>query len=314
MRFGILSCSLVLTFVAVHSVCADSVENTSIAKYLLIDVSTGSNSDRYPVKELNKLPDELLTDSRYKTKWIVLKRIPRGSFEMGSPEKELGRDDDEARHRVVLTKPFYIGVMEITQSQYKKVMGDNPAYIKGDKLPVGNVSWVQVRGGKWPAEGKRPDDESFVGKLRKRTGLTVDLPTEAQWEYACRAGTNTPFYNGKNITNIWKCKNIEGLARIWETQFYNNKCNYFAEVCSYEPNAWGLYDMIGNVWEWCRDVYSSYPSEQVTDPEGGQTGRVRVIRGGGWDSAPAFCRSACRACRGQSESYMEVGFRITIEP
>ncbi len=203
-------------------------------------------------------------------------------------------------HAVTLTKPFWIGVFEVTQKQYQLVVGSNPALYKGDKRPVEKLWWSDVRGdGDWPSS-KAVAGNSFMGRLRARTGLPFDLPTEAQWEYACRAGTTSKYNNGGNSES-----DLKKLAR-----YYGNRSNdnlYTMPVGSYLPNAWGLYDMHGNVYEWCLDRFST-PLSAATDPVGPTSGGNRIARGGGYFSHYDCC---CSAYRYDSEAYPhdDRGFR-----
>ena len=186
---------------------------------------------------------------------------PAGTFTMGSLTSEDGRYDDETQHRVTLTKGFWMLETEVTQKQWKAVMGNNPSYFKGDDLPVECVSWK--------------DCQEFCEKCTK-LGLPVQLPSEAQWEYACRAGS-TGAYAG----------NLDEMA--WHSSNSGNKTH---PVGTKKANAWGLYDMHGNVWEWYQDWYAKeYPSGSVTDPTGPSSGSLRVGRGGSWVSNAGQCRS-----------------------
>lgn len=217
---------------------------------------------------------------------------------MGSPENTLGRNDDEVQHKVTITKPFYIGVFEITQKQYELITGENPSDFKGDSRPVENVSYDMIRGkdkgANWPSNNE-VDDYSFLGKLRAKVNMPFDLPTEAQWEYACRAGTLTALNNGKNLTNVKVCRNMNKVGRYYETQC-DGKGGYkeHTVVGSYIPNAWGLYDMHGNVYEWCLDWYYYYDIFPAIDPKGAETGKSRVLRGGGWCYFASGCLSSSR--------------------
>ena len=234
---------------------------------------------------------------------------------MGSPVDELGHNwqnqADETLHKVMITQPFYMGVFELTQKQYQLVMGANPSSSKGDNRPVERVSYNDLRGSdlgaKWP-EGKQVDATSFFGKLRTRTGITLDLPTEAQWEYTCRAGTSTALNSGKNLTATEDCDNMAEVGR-YDDNKTDGKGGYSQHtvVGKYKPNAWGFYDMHGNVAEWCRDWWLKTIDSNAVDPTGPSTGTYRIMRGGGymgydgnsWSSSSycgyaASCRSACR--------------------
>ena len=171
---------------------------------------------------------------------------------MGSPANEPERSDDETQHRVTLTKGFYLGVHQVTQAQWQAVMGNNPSHFKGDSnLPVENVSW--------------DDCVAFCEALGKKDGKTYRLPTEAEWEYACRAGTTTPFHFGDTISV--NQANYDG-----NYTYGNGKKGVYRQkttpVGSFPANAWGLFDMHGNVWEWCADWYGPYPEEELKDPQG----------------------------------------------
>ncbi len=208
--------------------------------------------------------------------------VAPGSFMMGSPESETGRFDRETQHRVTLTKGFWLGKYEVTQGQWKSVMGSNPSGFKGDNLPVENVSWN--------------DCQEFIRKVNaeaeRQFGGEARLPTEAEWEYACRAGSTTA-YSWGNALNGDKA-NCDGNYPCGTTE----KGRYLARTCpvgSYAPNAWGFYDMHGNVWEWCNDWYGAYPGGSVTDPSGPASGDSRVLRGGCWNDSARYCRSANRS-------------------
>jgi len=223
-------------------------------------------------------------------------RIPAGSFMMGSPSSESDRDNDETQHRVTLTKPFYLQTTEVTQGQWRAVMGSNPSsFIScGDNCPVEKVSWN--------------DCQEFLRKLNKKEETNkYRLPTEAEWEYACRAGTTTPFNTGNclsaNEANYDGNYPYMGCSRGQ----YRKKT---VSVASFSPNTWGLYDMHGNVWEWCSDWYGDYPSNAVTDPDGPYSGTGRVLRGGGWVSYARPCRSANRGLRTPDYRLYYYGFRV----
>ena len=219
-----------------------------------------------------------------------------GSFMMGSPESEDGRDNDETQHRVTLTKGFWLGKYEVTQSQWQSVMGNNPSYFKSNDRPVENVSWE--------------DCQQFIQKVnasaKQQLGGGARLPTEAEWEYACRAGTTTAYYWG-NALNGDKA-NCDG----------NNPCGTTAKgqfkgettsVGSYGANPWGFFDMHGNVWEWCQDWYGSYNAD-ATDPQGPASGGYRVLRGGCWNGYARDCRSANRLWYDPGNRNYYFGFRL----
>ena len=269
--------------------------------YCVIDVSGGPGATAYPV--MYQAAASALDDA-CKTDKIVLRRIPAGSFVMGSPAGELGRSSDETQRTVTLTRPCYISIFEITQAQYSNVMGNNPSWAQGPMRPVEQVSWSMARGGVWP--GGLPASASFIGTLRGTTALPLDLPTEAQWEYACRAGTATALNNGQNITNIYSDGSLHALGRYWYNGGSNNAAH--TAVGSYQANQWGLYDLHGNVLEWCLDWYGGYSGN--TNPGGPASGAHRVIRGGSWVGDAGLCRSAYRADCAPDGAYEWLGFRL----
>ena len=197
---------------------------------------------------------------------------------MGAPESEEGRQNNETQRQVTLTKGFWIMETEVTQSQWGKIMGNAPSYTKDYVRPVEQVSWN--------------DCQEFCKKC-KELGLSVQLPTEAQWEYACRAGS-TEAHAG----------NLDEMA--W---YYSNSDRVTQPVGKKKPNAWGLYDMHGNVWEWCQDWYEENPSGSVTDPAGPSSGSGRVFRGGCWNSIDKLCRSARRQNMSPDFQCNSIGFR-----
>ena len=244
--------------------------------YCVIDLSAGPNARKYPVTYYLEPPDGGFNVDEYKTTKLVLRLIKPGSFKM------CGMYD------VTLTKSFFCGIFEVTQKQYKMIMGVNPSGCKGDKRPVETVSYDMIRGkgkgSKWP-ESSAVDDASFMGKLRARTGLEFDLPTEAQWEYACRAGTTSLYNNGGNLESDL---NMIGRYKGNTDDGKGDYPSYHAAVGSYASNAWGLYDMHGNVWEWCLDCRGEL-TNGVVDPTGSSSGGERVRRGGSWLATARQC-------------------------
>jgi formylglycine-generating enzyme required for sulfatase activity len=211
--------------------------------------------------------------------------IKPGTFMMGSPTDEPGRGSDETRHQVTLTKGYYMQTTEVTQGQWKAVMDNNPSYFSscGDNCPVEYVSWNDV--------------QEFITALNQKEKTDVyRLPTEAEWEYAARAGSTSAYSFGNDSTLLSKYGNFcdSKCTYSWRDDNQNDQYKNTAPVKSYMPNAWGLYDMHGNVWEWCQDWYGSYPDISVTDPGGASSGSYRVLRGGGWYYYAQYCRSAGR--------------------
>ncbi len=293
------------------------------AKYLVIDVSNGSTAPFYNMRYSTEPPD--LSDDTCRTDEIWLRLVLPGTFVMGSPANEAYRvSQAEDQHLVTLTKPYYMGVFEFTQKQYENVMGANPAGNKGDCRPVENVSYNDIRGSvlgaKWP-NSHEVDTNSIMGILRAKTQLTLDLPTDAQWEYACRAGTTTSLNSGKNVTYSYTCAELNEVGRYgpysdegtraWNIGGYSAGT---APVGYFMPNNLGLYDMHGNVEEWCLDYYNSYVGTlPVTDPVG-WTGGNRVLRGGSWVSYAKDCRSATRGSDKPSGRSDHRGFRVVVLP
>ncbi|MHC6204374.1 formylglycine-generating enzyme family protein [Breznakiellaceae bacterium SP9] len=258
-----------------------------------------------------------------------LVRIQGGTFTMGSPANEADRWGGESPQHKVTLSAFSMSKTEVTQKDYQALMGSNPSYFKGDKLPVEQVSWYDaivycnkksMAEGLIPAysinESTNPVDWGSVPTRNNDTWNKVSwnrsangyrLPTEAEWEYACRAGTVTPFSTGSNIRtsqanyngNFPYKRNAKGTYRQKTTP-----------VGSFAPNSWGLYDMHGNVWEWCWDWYGAYSSGNQTDPIGAASGSNHVSRGGSWDFGAAILRSAFRGSSRPTDRGNFLGFRI----
>ena len=217
--------------------------------------------------------------------------IPMGTFTMGSPSNENQRYNDEGpRHKITVSKGFYMGIYEVTQAQYQAVTGSNPSYFKGDSLPVERVSWDGA--------------VEFCKKLTQRDGKTYRLPTEAEWEYACRAGRSTRFCCGDSDSDL--------SDYAW---YSSNKDSKTHPVGQKRPNDFGLYDMHGNVWEWCQDWYDAnyYGSSPDVDPQGASSGQYRVLRGGSWCDNSQDCRSATRHWSGPSNPSGNFGFRAVCQ-
>ena len=237
-------------------------------------------------------------------------RIDPGTFTMGSPSDELGRGSNEVQYQVTLTKGYWLGQYEITQAQYKAVMKVNPSSFIGADLPVECVSW----NGAMDFCAKLTEIEKAAGRLPE--GSEYTLPTEAQWEYACRAGTTTALNSGKNLSDKNKCPEMDEVGWYWYNGGKENDANGLTcthPVGQKQPNAWGLYDMHGNVWEWCLDWYKNdYPASSVTDPKGAGTGSSRVVRGGSWNSCAWGCRSAYRSNGAPGARGGSSGFRVCL--
>ena len=228
--------------------------------------------------------------------------IPKGTFTMGSPIEEEGADNDEEQHQVTIGKDYYLGVTEVTQGQYEKVMGTNPSYFQKRVIRKSDSSMYPVEQVSWE------DAVEFCKKLsdlpeEKKAGRVYRLPTEAEWEYACRAGSKAAYSFGENSKTLGDYS--------W---FGDNSGSQTHPVGEKKPNAWGLYDMHGNVWEWCSDWYDEYPKGAVSDPSGPSEGSSRVLRGGSWFSGAASCRSAFRS--GDDPSFRlsdgHYGFRVAL--
>ncbi|MFO0925716.1 MAG: bifunctional serine/threonine-protein kinase/formylglycine-generating enzyme family protein [Gemmataceae bacterium] len=223
--------------------------------------------------------------------------IPPGSFLMGSPPTEEQRSDNETQHRVTLTQGYWLGVHEVTQAQWRAVMGNNPSKFKGDNLPVESVSW--------------DDCQAFCRKLGEKTGKRFRLPTEAEWEYACRAGTTTTFHFGETIST--EQANYDGNYTYGRGK-KGTYCQKTTPVGNYPANSWGLHDMHGNVWEWCQDWFGAYGLQDIKDPKGLLSGAARVLRGGSWYGHPWNCRAAFRRRLVPDRRYGTYGCRVLLVP
>jgi formylglycine-generating enzyme required for sulfatase activity len=262
-------------YVAVHAY--DSVESSGYSniEYFIIDT---------PATYTNSLGQTFVL-------------IPAGTFTMGSPTDEWGRGSDETQHQVTITQPFYMQTTEVTQEQWLAVTGSNPSYHSGcPTCPVEYVSWNKVQG--------------YINNMNTRGEGTYRLPTEAECEYSARAGSTTAFPNG-GITQ-GGCNYDPNLDPIG---WYCGNSGYKTHpVAQKKPNAWGLYDMNGNVYEWCQDWYGNYPSSAMTDPTGPSSGSYRVVRAGVWDYYVETCRSANRYSEKPGSFNNKVGFRLLRQP
>jgi formylglycine-generating enzyme required for sulfatase activity len=226
--------------------------------------------------------------------------IPKGTFMMGSPIEEEGAENDEEQHQVTISKDYYLGVTEVTQGQYEKVMGTNPSQFQNSVIGKSDSSMYPVERVSWE------DAVEFCKKLselpeEKTAGRVYRLPTEAEWEYACRAGSKSAYSFGADSTSLGDY--------AW---FGENSGNQTHPVGEKKANAWGVYDMHGNVWEWCSDWYGEYPKGAVSDPSVPNEGSGRVLRGGGWRLGAARCRSANRNGGGPSGRSVDLGFRLAL--
>ncbi|MDR1519982.1 MAG: SUMF1/EgtB/PvdO family nonheme iron enzyme [Planctomycetota bacterium] len=259
----------------------------------LYSADTPGGIIRYLLARLAKEDLEVKLNDNVSMKFV---KIPAGTFLMGSPASERGRDDSEVQHEVTLTKAFYMGIYEVTQAQWRAVMGENPSEFKGDRRPVESVSWE--------------DATAFCRKVSELTGRKLRLPTEAEWEYACRAGTRTAFNTGDTI-------NTDQANYNGNDPYGNGGKGVFrkqtVEVGSFPANAWGLYDMHGNVWEWCSDWVGKYDLANRIDPHGVANGSGRVLRGGCCFNNAGFCRSALRYGGDPGYRVSFNGFRVVLD-
>lgn len=262
----------------------------------------------FEIFSVRELVGSMIKDVRYNFCWC-----PKGTFTMGSPKFEFrrntdgstfiqsnehGRKYDEKQHKVTLSQGFWMLQTPVTQAMWESVMGNNPSRWKGPKLPVENVSWF--------------NSQEFVKRLNEQNlapaGYRFSLPTEAQWEYGCRAETTTALNNDKNLTSKKKkCTNLGEVGWYDENSGFRTH-----EVGLKKENAWGLLDIHGNVYEWCLDWYSDYPSESEPDPTGAPCGTYRVLRGGGYSSYAKQCRSAYRHCNTPETRSSNCGLRLVL--
>lgn len=266
-----------LIFICILTLCCTACSNQSSELHQENDTQTGEMSDISPVSLTIPLDGCE----------IVLNKITAGSFVMGSYEG-VGDEDELPVREVTITNDYYMGIYEITQTQWKTVMGTNPSNFKGTDLPVETITWDEA--------------QLFCEKLSEISGYNVALPTEAQWEYACRAGSSAKWFFGEdeNLFDLYGETDID--AKTYP-------------VGSFQPNPNGLYDMYGNVMEWCQDYYrAEYIEDDLIDPLCLDVSEARISRGGGWGSSPDICRSGYRNACGASDATDGIGLRIVINP
>lgn len=235
---------------------------------------------------------------------LEMVKIPGGSFKMGSPDTEKDRDSDESPQHTVNVPSFFMGKFAVTQAQYQQLMGNNPAFFKGKKRPVDNISWN--------------DAIEFCTKLTQQTKYTYRLPSEAEWEYACRAGTTTPFHFGETLTSALARYDASTAYQSEPTEEYGlltliTESNTLGttEVSTFPPNAFGLYDMHGNVYEWCYESLYLYGVEDNSSAWLSEDkNSMRLLRGGSWNNSPQNCRSAARNWLNLDERMLGCGFRV----
>ena len=294
-----------------------------VPKYMVVDLSAGKDAASYPVTYLDGEPVGGFGANEYKGSKLVLRLIPAGNYLRGSPSTERGHSSThEVQQPVMITKPFYIGIYEMTQKQHTLITGSASSSYKGDYRPVDAIAWTTIRGLAWP-ENRRPSDGSVVGKLSVRTGLKFDLPTEGQWEYACRAGATTPYNDGTayaaNTEAEYKA-HLNLLGR-YNGNTGDGKGGYSGQhttVGTYLPNAWGLYDMHGNVCEYCLDEATA--SANIVSPnvdpigEKSSAGAWTNPRGGSWNQDYGTARTAARTFSFSRDNGGNpyVGYRVVV--
>lgn len=300
-------------------------ELASIFKYVIVDLSGGSGAASYPINFCNTLPDGAQDangkwTNDYKTSKLVLKSVAPGTLQND------GTGQNKTAYSVTVTKPYYLGVFEVTQQQYANVMNAWPAAFSKSRTyrPVENVSYNTIRGSSagagWPANGT-VDDSSFMGQLRTKTGgFRFDLPTHAQWEYACRAGTSTDLHSGKNCA-YWDTK---AVGHCWDGDWNGNSPDGGRDeppkgtrnVGELQVNPFGFYDMIGNVAEWTLDWYGTPATYYygLTNPVGPTSGSNRCVCGGSFGADFNACRSSALSSSAPNTVNWAIGFRVAIQP
>jgi formylglycine-generating enzyme required for sulfatase activity len=296
--------------------------------------AAGAEPSTQPAKELN-----LDLGNKVTMKLIL---IPSGKFTMGSPETEKDRGKDEVQHEVTISKAFYMGVTHVTVDQFAAFVKDSgyktdaqkDGWSFGFEIKDGKIEGKKMDGCSWrkpsfDQKGDHPvvqvswnDAKAFCDWLSKKSGKTVQLPTESRWEYACRAGTKTAYPWGDdpdkgkgwaNCADQSLKKKLLNAPAVWKFFSWDDGFVFTSPVGSFKANAFGLYDMIGNAWEWCQDRYGDYNKGAATDPMGAVGRDVRVLRGGSWDDFPSSCRSASRPGYSPGSRDYYLGFRVSME-
>ena len=289
--------------------------------YLVVWITEEKGKVRYYESE-KALPGGITNDV-YRTKRLVMRRIPANgvTWLMGSPEAETGHQANEVQHYVSFTNDYYMGVFPVTAGQATFIWGSNPS-TRSASFPVSNLSYNQIRGTKggdpnidWPNTGTNVAPASFLGKLRTMTSLAFDIPTEAQFEYAARAGSAAAYCNGLDCLTAGT--GSVGDANLDKIGWYKGNNGAAHPVGQKAPNSWGLYDVCGSIWEWCRDWVGTdsmtpYGTEDVTDPPGLASGTVRSRRGGSFDNVPYAARCAFRTYNTPNTANSSIAFRLYL--
>ncbi|MDR1383016.1 MAG: formylglycine-generating enzyme family protein [Planctomycetaceae bacterium] len=290
---GIVLCSAVFTMISANDSQKSAADDKHPAQQTTLPPAKISN-----IPSGNRAGERItltVNNMEYAFHWC-----PAGTFTMGSPESETDRWGGETQHRVTLTKGFWMQETEVTQEQWENVKGSNPSHFKGNRLPVENVSW--------------DDCQYYLRKLNAliSSDYEFSLPTEAQWEYACRAGSTTAYSFGDSREQL---KDYAWFgAYLTEYGLTASSGKTTNPVGQKKANAWGLYDMHGNVWEWCNDLWwhDDYPSGSATDPIGANNGSFRVGRGGSWNYYALGCRSAFRTRIAPARREYDWGLRLSL--
>jgi len=310
---------------------ADEHPFGAVMRQDVVDLTETNAAPRFYVST-DAFPDGGLANDIYRTKKLVMRRIPAAGvrWTMGSPSTEAGTgrstDGRENQHEVTLTEDFYLGIYTVSQGQQVEAIGSNTAYPShrtNDLMVINNTNYIQLRGAAseadWPTHGHHVADASVLGKWRAKTGIDFDLPTSAQWEYACRAGCGNTYFFGVDLTTAAAL--LPSLnAYAWFGGANGNSKNNIQLIGQKTPNPWGLYDMYGNIWEACLDWLTYSYADHETDPKGANSDTVhtgRIYRGGAAGSGAHSCRSACvnwyapnsNTANGQAASWA-IGYRL----